>query len=87
MADDKVFFKALGLRLAALRKDAVLSQQAVADQLGVAQQTLAHYEVGTGKRGRTPILQKQIERLHQLPKTQQKVVMQMLDGVLAQASL
>ncbi|NJO34684.1 MAG: hypothetical protein HC869_17705 [Rhodospirillales bacterium] len=40
----------------------------------------------TGRRGRTPLLQKQIERLHQLPKTQQKVVMQMLDGVLAQAS-
>lgn len=36
--------------------------------------------------GRTPLLRKQIERLHQLPKTQQKVVMQMLDGVLAQAS-
>jgi len=115
MADDKAFFKALGQRLAALRKEAGLSQQAVADQLGIAQQTLAHYEVGTarmpvsivpafarlygvdanellglqsatGRRGRTPLLQKQIERLHQLPKTQQKVVMQMLDGVLAQAS-
>ena len=35
---------------------------------------------------RTLLLQKQIERLHQLPKTQQKIVMQMLDGVLAQAS-
>jgi transcriptional regulator with XRE-family HTH domain len=115
MADDKAFFKALGARLAALRKEAGLSQQAVADQLGVAQQTLAHYEVGTarmpvsivptfarlygidanellglpgatGRRGRTPLLQKQIERLHRLPKTQQKVLMQMLDGVLAQAS-
>lgn len=113
MADDKTFFKALGLRLAALRKDAGLSQQAVADQLGIAQQTLAHYEVGTArmpvsivpafaklygvdanellglqngaaKRGPTPLLQKQIERLNQLPKTQQKVVMQMLDGVLSQ---
>lgn len=115
MADDKAFFKALGQRLAALRKEAGMSQQAVADQLGIAQQTLAHYEVGTarmpvsivpafarlygvdanellglqgaaGRRGRTPLLQKQIERLHQLPKTQQKVVLQMLDGVLAQAS-
>src|SRR5690349_548140 len=115
MADDKAFFKALGQRLAALRKEAGLSQQAVADQLGIAQQTLAHYEVGTarmpvsivpafaklygvdanellglqssaGKRGRTPLLQKQIERLHQLPKTQQKIVMQMLDGVLTQAN-
>lgn len=115
MADDKAFFKALGQRLAALRKEQGLSQQAVADQLGIAQQTLAHYEVGTarmpvsivptfaklygvdanellglqngaGKRGPTPLLQKQIERLTQLPKTQQKVVMQMLDGVLSQTS-
>lgn len=113
MADDKAFFKALGQRLAALRKEAGLSQQAVADQLGIAQQTLAHYEVGTarmpvsivpafaklygvdanellglqngaGKRGPTPLLQKQIERLNQLPKTQQKIVMQMLEGVLSQ---
>ncbi len=115
MADDKAFFKALGARLAALRKEAALSQRAVADQLGIAQQTLAHYEVGTarmpvsimpafaklyrvdanellglpgatGRRGPTPLLQKQIERLYQLPKTQQKVVMQMLDGALAQAN-
>jgi hypothetical protein len=31
-------------------------------------------------------LQKQIERLNRLPRAQQKVVMQMLDGVLSQAS-
>jgi transcriptional regulator with XRE-family HTH domain len=41
---------------------------------------------GAGKRGPTPLLHKQIERLNQLPKAQQKVVMQMLDGVLSQAS-
>lgn len=115
MADGKQFFKALGLRLAALRKEQRLIQQAAADQFGITQQTLAHYEVGTarmpvsivlafpklygvdanellglqngaGKRGPTPLLQKQIERLNQLPKTQQKVVMQMLDGVLSQSS-
>ena len=39
-----------------------------------------------GQRGRTPLLQKQIEWRHQLPKTQQKVLMQVLDGVLAQTS-
>jgi transcriptional regulator with XRE-family HTH domain len=49
MADDKAFFKALGLRLAALRKEQGLSQQTVADELGIAQQTLAHYEVGTAR--------------------------------------
>src|SRR5689334_1988952 len=103
MADDKAFFKALGQRLAALRKEAGLSQQAVADQVGTARMPvsivpafaklygvdaneLLGLQSSAGKRGRTPLLQKQIERLHQLPKTQQKIVMQMLDGVLTQAN-
>ena len=111
-SDDKQFFKELGARVAQLRKQAGLSQQAVADELGIAQQTLAHYEVGrlrmpvsllpklaqlfgvpgddllgltgtsAGKRGPTPKLQQQIERLHRLPKAKQKLVMQMLEGVL-----
>lgn len=111
--NDKQFFKELGSRVAQLRQQAGLSQQAVADQIGVAQQTLAHYEVGrlrmpvsllpklaqifgvpgdellglnstTGKRGPTPKLQQQIERLHRLPKAKQKLVMEMLEGVLMQ---
>lgn len=41
---------------------------------------------GAGRRGPTPLLQKQIERLTRLPKSQQRVVMQMLDGVLSQSS-
>ena len=114
-ADDKPFFKALGTRLATLRTEHKLSQQAVADDLGIPQQTYAHYEVGRarmpasllpqlaeifgvtvdelvgrlngrGKRGPTPKLQQQIERLNRLPKTQQQVVMKMLEGVLAQTS-
>jgi len=32
------------------------------------------------------MLQRQIERLSRLPKAKQKVVMEMLDGVLSQAS-
>ncbi|MHB1542846.1 MAG: hypothetical protein ACYCUE_15535 [Steroidobacteraceae bacterium] len=32
-----------------------------------------------------PLLQKQIERLKRLPKSQQKLLMQMLDGMLSQA--
>lgn len=113
--DEQQFFKELGARIAQLRKEAGLSQQAVADTLEIAQQTYANYEVARarpavsmlptlaqlfgisvdellgvqrngGKRGPTPVLQKQIERLNRLPKTQQKVVMQMLDGLLAQAS-
>ena len=112
--NDKPFFKTLGARLAALRKAQGLSQQALADELGVAQQTLAHYEVGRArmpvsllpvlagvfgvavdellgikngavKRGPTPKLHQQIERLSRLPKTKQKVVMEMLEGVLRQA--
>ena len=114
--DERQFFKELGTRIAQLRKEAGLSQQAVADALEIAQQTYANYEVararpavsmlptlaqhfgvsvdellglhrnGPGKRGPTPLLQKQIERLNQLPKAQQKIVMQMLDGVLSQSS-
>jgi len=44
--DDKQFFKTLGSRIAQLRKAAGLSQQTIADELGIAQQTYAHYEVG-----------------------------------------
>jgi transcriptional regulator with XRE-family HTH domain len=113
--DEQQFFKELGTRIAQLRKEAGLSQQAVADSLEIAQQTYANYEVararpavsmlptlaqlfgisvdellglknGAGKRGPMPLLQKQIERLNRLPRAQQKVVMQMLDGVLSQAS-
>jgi len=114
-SDEQQFFKALGMRIAQLRREHGLSQQALADQLGIAQQTFAHYEVGrarmpvsllpelaklfgvgvddllglrnsTGKRGPAPKFQQQIERLGQLPKAKQKVVMEMLEGVLSQAS-
>ena len=114
--DELEFFKQLGTRIAQLRQEAGLSQQAIANSLEIPQQTYANYEVArarppvsmmpqlaqlfgisvdellgvhknsAGKRGPTPLLQKQIERLSRLPKAQQKVVMQMLDGVLAQAS-
>ena len=109
------FFKALGTRIAELRKEQGLSQQALADELGIAQQTFAHYEVGrarmpvsrlpvlarlfgvgvdellglrngTGKRGPAPKFQKQLERIGQLPRAKQRVVIEMLDGVLAQAN-
>lgn len=38
------------------------------------------------KRGPTPKLQQQVERLSRLPKTKQRVVMEMLEGLLAQAN-
>lgn len=43
--DDQQFFKELGARIAQLRKEAGLSQQAVADALEIPQQTYANYEV------------------------------------------
>jgi transcriptional regulator with XRE-family HTH domain len=111
---DERFFKGLGSRIAQARKDHNLTQQQVADQLGIAQQTLAHYEGGRlrlpasmlpmlaqmlgltvdellgqaspkGKRGPTPRLQQQIDRISQLPKTKQTFVMEMLEMVIAQA--
>ena len=113
-SDEQAFFKALGERLAGLRQEAGLSQQAVADQLEMAQQTYANYEAArarpsaallpelaklfgvtvdellgiksAGKRGPTPKLQQQIERLNLLPKTKQKVVMEIIEGVLSQSA-
>lgn len=38
-----------------------------------------------GKRGPTPRLQQQIDRISHLPKTKQHVVMEMLDAFIAQA--
>jgi transcriptional regulator with XRE-family HTH domain len=49
--EDKEFFAALGARIAQLRKAQSLTQQQLAEHLGIAQQTLAHYE---GARLRVP---------------------------------
>jgi len=46
---DELFFKDLGARIAQARKDHGLTQQGLSEQLGVAQQTLAHYEVGRAR--------------------------------------
>ena len=46
---DEQFFKELGARIAQARKDHGLTQNELAEQLGVAQQTLAHYEVGRAR--------------------------------------
>ena len=37
------------------------------------------------RRGPTPKLQQQVERLSRLPRTKQRVVIEMLEGLLAQA--
>ncbi len=114
-AKEKAFYEQLGRRIAEARKAAGVTQVELAQVLGIAQQTMAHYEGGVSriavgmlrtvaktlsvsieeligddpkpaKRGPTPKLQQQIERLQQLPKPTQKVVMEMLDGLLAQAA-
>jgi transcriptional regulator with XRE-family HTH domain len=46
---DEQFFKELGARIAQARKDHGMTQQQLADELGIAQQTLAHYEVGRAR--------------------------------------
>jgi transcriptional regulator with XRE-family HTH domain len=46
---DEQFFKELGTRIAQARKEHGLTQQELSEQLGVAQQTLAHYEVGRAR--------------------------------------
>lgn len=43
---DEQFFSELGARIALARKELRLTQQQLAGQLGIAQQTMAHYEGG-----------------------------------------
>lgn len=43
--NDRLFFVELGKRIAQHRKEQNQTQQQLADALGIAQQTLAHYEV------------------------------------------
>jgi transcriptional regulator with XRE-family HTH domain len=112
---EKTFFRAMGERIAALRKDANLSQQQLAEAMQVSQQTIASWEVGRrrvpvsmlpalaralgtsvealigekappAKRGPTPKLQQQMQRLSALPKPKQRAVMEVLEAMLAQAT-
>jgi len=45
-SQESKFFKALGARIAQARKEQGLTQQQLAEQLGIVQQTYAHYEAG-----------------------------------------
>ena len=114
-SQDETFFKLLGARIAQARKAQNLTQQQIADRLGIAQQTYAGYEVGhtripasmlpplaqdlgvaldelmglnehlRAKPGPASKLQKQFERINQLPRTKQRFFSEVLDGLLAQA--
>lgn len=114
-AFDKAFYAALGTRIAERRKTLGLTQQQLADEIGIAQQTLAHYEVGrlrvaaallpafakalnlsfeelfgeptkAGKRGPAPRLQEQIERIGSLPRSKQRMLLDMLDAAINSAN-
>lgn len=50
--DEKQFFKVLGMRVAALRKEQGLTQAQLGELLGISQQMVASYEVG---RRRIPV--------------------------------
>ena len=113
--EEKAFFKAMGARIAELRKGSGITQVQLAETMRVSQQTVASWEVGQrgvplsvvpalaralgttvegligaqaqpAKRGPTPKLQQQLERIARLPRAQQRFVMWMLDTVIAQAS-
>ncbi len=68
------------------RRMAVSALPTIAKLLGVALEELIGETPKPGKRGPTPKLQQQMERINQLPKAKQKFVMEMLEGVLGQAS-
>jgi transcriptional regulator with XRE-family HTH domain len=50
--EEKRYFKELGSRISQLRKEQNLTQQQLADELGLAQQVIASYEIG---RRRVPV--------------------------------
>jgi transcriptional regulator with XRE-family HTH domain len=70
------------------RRMPVSSLPVIARYLGVSIEELIGEPVSnaTKKRGPTPKIQQQIERIQRLPKAQQRFVMQVIDSVLAQQS-
>ena len=69
------------------RRIPVSALPTLARSLGVSLEELFGDDAAAAKkRGPAPKLQQQIERIQQLPRSQQRFVMQMLDTVIAQAS-
>jgi len=69
------------------RRVPVSALPTLARALGVSLEELLGQDASAArKRGPAPKLQQQIERIQQLPRTQQRFVMQMLDTVLQQAA-
>lgn len=120
--DERDFFEQLGRALAQARHAASLTQQQVADGLGIPQPQYASYEVGrrrvpvsmlprlarifkttidvlvgddTGatsaalserrsRRGPPSKIEQQLNAIAELPKSEQKIVAQLLDAMIAQ---
>lgn len=59
---------------------------ALARALSISLDALIGEKAPPAKRGPAPQIQQKLERLSRLPKAKQKLVLEMLDGVLAQAS-
>jgi len=68
------------------RRVPVSALPTLARTLGVSLEALIGEKASPAKRGPTPKFQQQLERLGRLPQAKQRVVMQMLEGVLMQAS-
>lgn len=112
--DEETFYRELGQRIAALRRERGMTQVQLAKTLGISQQHMLSFEKGrrrmlagalpavcealgvsleqllgaevkTSRRGPTPKLQRQLERLSRLPRGQQQMVSKMLDALLQQA--
>jgi transcriptional regulator with XRE-family HTH domain len=58
----------------------------LARALGLSVEALIGEKSSPTRRGPAPQIQQKLERLSRLPKAQQRMVLQMLDGVLAQAA-
>ena len=67
------------------RRVPVSALPALSKALGTSVEDLLGTNAKPGKRGPSPKIQRQLERLKELPKSQQRFVHQMLEGVLQQA--
>ena len=88
ICDDKraSFVTGLGARIAELRRCQDITQVQLARALSVSVESLIDENAPPTKRGTAPQIQQKIERLTRLPKAQQRLVLQVLDGGLAQVS-
>jgi transcriptional regulator with XRE-family HTH domain len=112
------YYKALGMRIAQLRKEQSMTQAELARILGVSQQTVFAYELGERrvavsllpllvktlaipvqeliglappgrvKRQRlSPKIIRQVERIQQLPKAEQRFVVRLIDSLATRYNL